>query len=181
MTNFRVVNAPVLARLVGALSLTGMSELLSGQGISFVRLQSDFDWVVSRSGDAYYMRNGRTSGSSIGLTFEGKIDKKIDAMDVGGTVVPVTFVNDFISNIPLIGDLLTGGEGALIAATYTVKGAVKNPTVTVNPLSALTPGILRRIFFEEQKTDRAPDSVGPPAPRKMPQPVTPKNPKGVNR
>ncbi len=181
MTNFRVTNAPALARLVGALSLSGMSELLQGQGISFSRLQSDFDWVISRGGDAYYLRNGRTSGSSIGLTFEGKIDKREDVMDVGGTVVPVTFVNDFISSIPLLGDLLTGGEGALIAATYSMKGPVKTPTVTVNPLSALTPGILRRMFFEEQKIDRAPGSVmGPPArgstPQSTPQPVPQQTP-----
>ncbi len=182
MTDFLVVKAPVLARLVGALSLTGLSELLGGQGISFSRLQSDFDWVVAREGDAYYTRNGRTSGSSVGLTFEGKIDKREDVMDIGGTVVPVTFVNDFISNIPLIGSLLTGGEGALIAATYSVKGPVKTPTVTVNPLSALTPGILRRIFFEEQKADRAPDSMGPMAPKATPQSqqTAPRKP-GVNR
>lgn len=180
LTNFTVVKAPVLARLVGALSLTGISELLNGQGISFSRLQSDFDWVISRSGDAYYMRNGRTSGSSVGLTFEGRIDKKEDSMDVGGTVVPVTFVNDFITSIPLIGDLLTGGDGALIAATYSVQGPVKTPTVTVNPLSALTPGILRRIFFEEEKTDRAPNSMGPPVPKRQ-QTILPDTPKGVNR
>lgn len=177
ITNFRVVKAPVLAQLVGTLSLTGIPELLSGQGISFSRLQGDFDWVVSRSGDAYYMRNGRTSGSSIGLTFEGKVDKREDVMDVGGTVVPVTFVNDFISNIPLIGDLLTGGEGALIAATYSIKGSVKTPTVTVNPLAALTPGILRRIFFEEEKTDRAPDVMGPT----LPKSTVPQRPDGTGQ
>jgi hypothetical protein len=182
ITNFKVVKAPALAQLVGALSVTGIRELLSGQGIAFSQLQADFDWVIRRHGDVYYMRNGRTSGSSIGLTFEGKIDKKEDVMDVGGTVVPVTFVNDFISNIPLIGTLLTGGEGALIAATYSVKGPVKTPTVTVNPLSALTPGILRRIFFEEQKADRAPDSMGPPAPKRQPsRRDQPAQPQGVNR
>lgn len=170
MTNFRVTSAPALARVVGALSLSGMSELLQGQGISFSRLQSDFDWVVSRGGDAYYLRNGRTAGSSIGLTFEGKIDKREDVMDVGGTVVPVTFVNDFISSIPLLGDLLTGGDGALIAATYSMKGKVKTPTVSVNPLSALTPGILRRMFFEEEKVDRAPGSVMGPQQKSRPQP-----------
>lgn len=180
ITNFRVVKAPVLAQLVGTLSLTGIPELLSGQGISFSRLQGDFDWVVSRSGDAYYMRNGRTSGSSIGLTFEGKVDKREDVMDVGGTVVPVTFVNDLISNIPLIGTLLTGGEGALIAATYSVKGPAKNPTVTVNPLAALTPGILRRIFFEEDKVDRAPDAMGPLPPTKTTPPPQGGSP-GLNR
>lgn len=179
MTNFRVTNAPALARVVGALSLTGMAELLQGQGISFSRLQSDFDWVITRRGDAYYLRNGRTSGSSIGLTFEGKIDKREDIMDVGGTVVPVTFVNDFISAIPLLGDLLTGGEGALIAATYSMKGTVKTPSVMVNPLSALTPGILRRIFFEEDKVDRAPGSVmGPPTPDRAPPRANPGPPSG---
>lgn len=181
MTNFRVVNAPVLARLVGALSLTGIPELLSGEGMLFSRLQSDFDWVIARGGDSYYMRNGRTSGSSVGLTFEGRIDKREDETDIGGTVVPVTFVNDFISNIPLIGTLLTGGEGALIAATYSIKGPVKTPTVTVNPLSALTPGILRRIFFEEDKADRAPGSMGPPAPRAQPQQQTLPRTQGGNR
>lgn len=182
MTNFRVTNAPALARVVGALSLSGMAELLQGQGISFSRLQSDFDWVVTRGGDAYYLRNGRTAGSSIGLTFEGKIDKREDVMDVGGTVVPVTFVNDFISSIPLLGDLLTGGEGALIAATYAMKGPVRTPTVTVNPLSALTPGILRRMFFEEEKVDRAPGStMGPPTPQRQQPPRQPPRTQGGTR
>jgi hypothetical protein len=59
-------------------------------------------------------------------------------------------VNKAIGSIPLIGDVLTGGTGALIAATYKMKGrGGKDPEVSVNPLSVLTPGILRRILFEE--------------------------------
>ncbi len=44
-----------------------------------------------------------------------------------------------------MGDLLTGG-GGLIAASYTMTGASEDPKVLINPLSVLTPGILRTIF-----------------------------------
>ena len=41
--------------------------------------------------------------------------------------------------------------GERVAATYTIKGPTKDPSVMVNPLSVLTPGILRSIFFENNK------------------------------
>ncbi|MBL4590023.1 MAG: hypothetical protein JKY11_08100, partial [Alphaproteobacteria bacterium] len=58
-------------------------------------------------------------------------------------------INKVVGSIPIVGQLLTGG-GALIAATYTMTRDVggDDVTVSVNPLSALTPGILRKILFE---------------------------------
>ena len=52
-----------------------------------------------------------------------------------------------LSNVPLIGNLLTSrrGEG-VFGMTYSVNGHAASPRVFVNPVSALTPGILRRIF-----------------------------------
>jgi hypothetical protein len=148
ITNFKVVKAPVLARLVGLISPTGIPELLSGEGLSFARLETEFDWQRRQQGDLYKFRNGRTSGSSVGLTFEGSVDKAQNQMNIKGEIVPIAMVNDLISGIPLVGDILTGGGGALIAATYTVKGAPEKAEVSVNPLSALTPGFLRKILFE---------------------------------
>jgi len=43
--------------------------------------------------------------------------------------------------------LLLGGDGqGLFAANYRVTGSAADPQVSVNPLSALTPGFLRRLF-----------------------------------
>jgi hypothetical protein len=43
--------------------------------------------------------------------------------------------------------LLLGGEGqGLFAANYRVAGSAADPQVSVNPLSALTPGFLRRLL-----------------------------------
>ena len=43
---------------------------------------------------------------------------------------------------------MSGGEegGGLFAATYTVRGPIDAPTLTVNPLAALAPGFLRNLF-----------------------------------
>lgn len=148
ITDFNVVNAPVLAQLVSALSLTGLPQLLSNEGLYFARLKSDFDWKIRPGGDLYVVHEGRTSGSSIGLTFEGTIDKAKKQTDIAGTIVPVSMLNELVTSIPLIGDVLSGGTGAIFAATYTIKGNSEKPEISVNPLSVLAPGFLRRMFFE---------------------------------
>jgi hypothetical protein len=149
LTDLKAVNAPVLARLVSAISPTGLAELLSSDGIYFARLESKFDWYMRQPGDLYVINGGRTSGSSLGLTFEGQIDKAAGQVDVNGNIVPISMVNDMISAIPIIGTILSGGsEGGVFAATYTIKGPQDDPVVSVNPLSVLAPGIIRRILFE---------------------------------
>ena len=66
---------------------------------------------------------------------------------LSGTFVPLYGLNSFVSNIPLLGDILTSRKGeGIIGMTYTMEGTFAEPDISVNPLSALTPGILRRIF-----------------------------------
>jgi hypothetical protein len=56
-------------------------------------------------------------------------------------------LNGVFSNVPVLGPLLTGGEGhGLFATSFRVKGTSNDRAVTVNPLSTLTPGVLRRLF-----------------------------------
>ncbi|MBI2233515.1 MAG: heme utilization protein [Micavibrio aeruginosavorus] len=149
LTNFRVINAPVLARLVNALSLPGILSLLGSDGIDFARLESQFTWEKRKGVDLIRTKEGRTSGASMGLTFEGALDRMADNIDVSGTIVPASMLNSILSSIPIVGDILTAGSGdAVFAATYTVKGPAKNPTIMVNPLAVLAPGFLRQIFFE---------------------------------
>ncbi len=153
LTDFQVTNAPVLAQLVSAIGLLGIQQILGGEGIYFSRLESQFAWHLNRKGDKYIIKEGRTSGSSMGLTFDGSIDKSIDRIAMEGTIVPVSFINELIGSIPLIGDILTGGGGGVIAATYQVQGPIKKPQVSVNPLSVLAPGILRKLLFEGEEED----------------------------
>jgi len=87
--------------------------------------------------------------------------------------VPIYHSNSVISAIPLIGDILTGGEGGgLFAFTYTIRGSFADPSVSVNPLSVLAPGFLRRLFFEETPSAASATGGAAPAPPR-PRPVSP--------
>ncbi|MBV8778581.1 MAG: AsmA-like C-terminal domain-containing protein, partial [Alphaproteobacteria bacterium] len=86
-------------------------------------------------------------GGAIGVTSNGVVDLGRDQLDLQGTIVPAYALNSIIGNIPVIGSLLLGGEGqGLFAANYRVTGSAADPQVSVNPLSALAPGFLRRLF-----------------------------------
>jgi hypothetical protein len=148
ISDFKVVNAPILARLVGALSLTGVLQHLDNDGLAFSKLEAKFDWIFQPGGNLLVLNEGKTSGNELGLTFDGTFDKATDTVDISGTIIPFASINMAIGNIPLVGDLITGGTGSLIAATYSLKGPAKKPVTSVNPLSVLSPGILRRILFE---------------------------------
>ena len=58
-----------------------------------------------------------------------------------------------LDSIPLIGDILSGGKGeGILAMTFKVRGSLDEPVFTVNPLSLLAPGILRKIFSGRNKS-----------------------------
>lgn len=154
MTDFTLVDAPVLARLLNALSLPGLIELLNGKGVAFKKARTAFHWIdrgqpaEQKNLRMIKLKNGETSGASLGLTFEGVIDEWNKAYDLNGTIIPVSDLNKMVSSIPIVGDILTAGGEGVFAATYTIKGPKSAPTVTVNPLAALAPGVLRKLFFE---------------------------------
>ena len=53
----------------------------------------------------------------------------------------------FFGAIPLLGTIITGGQNeGVVAADFRITGPLDRPEVSVNPLSALAPGILRRIL-----------------------------------
>jgi hypothetical protein len=141
--DFRVRNAPVLARLVTALTLTGLPELLRGEGLGFSELRMPF--TIHRG--VITLDDARANGA-LGFTASGTIDQRKDVVDIEGTAVPAYVLNAALGKIPLIGGLFSGGEtgGGVFAATYTVKGDVEDPDVSINPLSVLAPGFVRRLF-----------------------------------
>lgn len=147
ISDFKVVDAPSLATLIGSLSLPGAADMLSGEGLNFSKLEAEFDWLFRPEGGLVVLKDGRTSGNSLGLTFEGTYDSAISKVDISGTIIPLSGLNNILQDIPLVGNIL-GGSTGLFAATYTIKGEGKEPDVSVNPLSVLAPGILRNILFE---------------------------------
>lgn len=154
LNNFKINDAPVIAKLLNALSLVGIMQLMSNDGLAFKKARVDFVWLDKgqpqqpQNVRLLKLKDGKTFGSSLGLTFEGSIDNWKNVYNLEGTIVPASGVSKFLNIIPIVGTILTAGGEGIFAATYTIKGTKADPVVSVNPLAALAPGILRKIFFE---------------------------------
>lgn len=164
-TDYRLVRAPALAQLLSMTSLDGIAALMSGTGIPFTNLRGD----VSFTRGVITLRRVIAYGGALGISAKGWLNPGEDQIDVDGTLAPAYALNSVLSNFPVLGSLLMGGEGqGLFAARFHLGGSNDNPTVTVNPLSALTPGLLRHLFDPfsdlDQPVAAAPASVGTPTP-----------------
>jgi hypothetical protein len=103
------------------------------------------------------------SSASQGATLQGVVDFARDKLDIGGVYVPAYGVNSLMNKIPVFGALLAGGEHeGVFGVNFRVTGALSAPTLTVNPLSGVTPGIFRRIFGVFDGTN--PTQLSPKAP-----------------
>ncbi len=159
MTNFTVIHQPFLARLFSAGSLTGLINLMGGQGIAVDKLRAPFQMAAG----ILNISDARASGPSIGVTASGYFDRRNHTIALEGALVPIYGLNSVLGAIPLLGDVLVSKKGeGIFGFSYAVRGDAEEPEVSVNPLSVLAPGILRRIF---EGTPTAP-SPRPPAPVK---------------
>jgi hypothetical protein len=143
LTDFRVSHAPGLGKLLQAVTLYGLVDALSGPGLAFATLTAPFQYYD----DTLVLSDARAFSSSLGLTAKGKIDWGAGQVDVEGTLVPEYVFNSLLGRIPLVGGLFSAEKGGgLFAVSYSLRGPIDNPAVVANPLTALTPGILRGMF-----------------------------------
>ncbi len=148
--NIRLVGAPLLARVFAAGSLTGLVDLLNGDGIEISQAFAGF----AIDGSTINLKDARAAGPSVGVTGKGTFQLGGgSAVRLNGAVAPAYQLNSFLGRAPLIGDLFVNrtGEG-VFALSYDITGDAKEPVVAVNPFSALTPGLLRRMFEPPENT-----------------------------
>ncbi|MEM7045606.1 MAG: AsmA-like C-terminal domain-containing protein, partial [Pseudomonadota bacterium] len=128
ITEFVLQDAPVLARMLTLASLTGIGNLLEGDGIQVDHLILPFALADRKLSFA----DGLMRGSQLGLTVKGDVDLDKKALDLAGTIIPVYGLNRLIGQVPIIGRILTGVDGrGAFAATYSIKGPRDNPEVYV--------------------------------------------------
>jgi hypothetical protein len=144
ISNFKLVDAPLVARILSVAALTGIADELRGEGISFKTLRVPFNF----SSSTLRISDAEMFGSSLGLTAQGSYRFTDSEIDMEGTVVPAYALNSALNAIPIVGTILTGPEkgGGIFAANFSWRGPAATAEPSVNPLSVLTPGITRKIF-----------------------------------
>ncbi|MEP7210497.1 MAG: DUF3971 domain-containing protein [Alphaproteobacteria bacterium] len=160
MTDVRLRNAPLLAQLLSVASLRGLADVLNGDGVLFTKVESP---IVLGEG-RIDLPGLRASGPAMGLTARGWVAPNKSELSLDGVLVPSFGVNSALGGLPIIGDLFVSRQGeGLFAPTYSVRGTFERARVSVNPIAALTPGVLRRIF--ENPTEAPPSDQAAPPPQ----------------
>jgi hypothetical protein len=157
--DFSIKGEQALERVVA----NGPAGPSSGVGFSHARAE------FTRQSGQLSIRDGIVGGPTVGATIEGNINYLANQVRMSGTFVPMYGLNNMFGQIPIVGLVLGGGSNeGLIGITYEVVGSPGAPVLRVNPISAMAPGVLRKIFeFGTGRQNNLTDT--------MPSPNSPNN------
>jgi Protein of unknown function len=110
--------------------------------MDFSSLKVDF----TRTPGRVALRDGVVRGPVLGGTIDGVLDYARDDVHLRGTLIPLYGANNLLGQLPVVGLFLGGEKEGLVGVTYEVVGKPGTPVLHVNPLSALAPGLLRKVF-----------------------------------
>jgi hypothetical protein len=154
----RVLADPAIVNAGGATPDRSPPQLPRDGTVSFDRLRADF----SRANGVLDLGEAVMWGPVLGANIEGRIDFVRSNINVTGTFVPAYALNNMFAKVPVLGFFLGGGEhGGLFAVNFKVSGPLSGPKLSINPLSAIAPGFLRK-FFEFSRATQA--DAPPPRP-----------------
>jgi hypothetical protein len=131
------------ARQVAARSREGPATRQNPGDLHFTQLRIPFRqdrWVIS-------IDDAALRGPMLGATATGTVNIPGKKMALSGTLIPAFGLNNIAGAIPIIGTILGGGrDEGLVGITYKLFGPIDGPKLAMNPISAIAPGIFRKIF-----------------------------------
>jgi hypothetical protein len=143
ITDFKIKEIPVLAQILSLASVTGILDTLRGEGIRF-----DNTVIVFENDENFFtFKDFYGTGPAIGFIVEGKINNEDHFASLDGNIIPAYEVNRLISNIPVLGQILTGKSGdGVFGVNFKLKGKDDKYDITINPVRTITPRFLQRFI-----------------------------------
>lgn len=143
LDNVVIKRSPALGKLLQAITVYGLVAALRESGMKFSHVVIPFHY----DGSNLNLDQAHAYNSSLGLTADGRINLSSGQTALTGTIVPAYFFNSMLGKLPLVGKLFSPEKGGgVFAARFAISGRIDDPDISINPVSALTPGFLRGIF-----------------------------------
>jgi len=134
------------------ISILNVSQLLSFSLPDMARDGMPFNQITATVG----VKNGILTtqdffidSNVMHVTTVGSIDIVKETLDMLIGVQPLQTVDRIVSRVPVVGWILSGGDGSLITTYFEAKGSWENPEVTAIPVKTMATGtldIFRRVF-----------------------------------
>jgi hypothetical protein len=146
LRDFRVINEEALKPVLQSASpREGMVHAHSqaANDLHFSQLRMPFrqeGWVVT-------IEDAALRGAILGAAADGTVNVAGGKLAISGTLIPAFGINNIAGAIPLLGTILGGGrDEGLVGITFKLFGPLDQPALVMNPISAIAPGIFRKIF-----------------------------------
>ncbi len=146
--NFKIVNAPGVVKLLSLADFGGLADLAEGEGLSFEKL----DLNINKDKNILKLNELFAVGPSISVLMDGYQDSN-GLTSLRGTLVPAKNLNNLLSKIPVIGDIIIPkevGEG-LFGVSFKMKGTPGKIKTTINPIKTLTPRFISKALERSKK------------------------------
>jgi hypothetical protein len=148
LKKFEIRGEPALRSLASSAGVSAnrglpvVSAPVDADAVHFDRLTATFTRIAGRMD----LKEALIFNPEVGLTAQGFLDYPHDRVDINGTVVPAYQINSMLGDIPVLGLLLGGAKHeGVFGANYRISGAASAPAFNVSMISAVTPGILRKL------------------------------------
>lgn len=148
LENFKIKNAPAFVKLLSLADLGGMVDLMSGEGLTFDKMELKFN----KSKSVLNLEELYAIGPSISILMEGYQDPSSNLISLRGTMVPAKNLNKILSKIPIVGKIIIPkdvGEG-LFGVSFKIKGTPGNLKTSVNPVKTLTPRFITKALEKKK-------------------------------
>lgn len=143
-TNTSAFTKIILGVLSPLNSPKAVADALKGGSLSVDSFDANWEY----DSGVLDIKNAKIKGPSYTIRFSGNLNFKESSINIKGIYIPFAYgINSLVSDIPLIGSILSGGkDSALFGSNFTVKGGLKDPKISFDTLTALTPGFIRNLF-----------------------------------
>jgi len=139
LEDFKLVGSSIGVRILSLASFSGISDAITGTGISMRKAIVPFEMTNG----AIKILTSKAQGAGVGVIADGLINRNSKHIELKGEVAPAYLINSILGNIPVLGEII--GDG-IIALSFSVRGPIKNPGISVNPLTVFAPGVFRKAF-----------------------------------
>ncbi|MEF3168396.1 MAG: AsmA-like C-terminal region-containing protein [Deltaproteobacteria bacterium] len=134
-----------LTLLAKVFSVVNVLDIFSGglpdlftEGFAYDR----FDMEGAIADNVFEIEHLYVNGKGLNIFAEGKVDLAEFDSDLTILIAPFKTVDFVLRNIPLIGRVFGGKDGAFISIPVGVRGPLSDPSVTILPPSAVGSGLL---------------------------------------
>jgi len=121
----------------GILTLFNPDALTSRVGLGFDYLGGDVKIVKGLMST----KNLAMDGDQLKVRVTGTADLATQKLNLQGEAQPMQLLDAAIKNIPILGDILSGGNSGVIKTRFTVRGTFDDPQVSTNIAESLFNGL----------------------------------------